>query len=109
MANNITARREKLDQVPAENLYESIRIGESLQALIEHPGYKDFIEELERKARSLQKLLMQKAPTDVAAEYASKVGEMNGLRQAREAIDAAVERGRKAETELRRREDRQSA
>lgn len=76
-----------------------------IRELQEHPGWSAFVTAVEQHERDVQTGLLFGKAKENPAEYATKVGEMKGLRVAVQVADSAVARGQAAAERIRDRQN----
>ena len=87
---------------------KAVTAGAAVKELIEHEGFPYLLEALESRVEQIRLDLMYRAPSDVAAEYAARAGEMKGVSSIEGIVQGIIDNGRRAETRLKAQEDASS-
>jgi hypothetical protein len=81
-----------------------------LRSLQQHPGYQALLDELAAREGDIEKMLLRPGTaSENAAEYASKLGEIRGLRAVADLTEQAIARGEAAAVQMQERQNRPAA
>lgn len=80
---------------------KAIQAARDVEDLLQHPGFAAVLESAALYEHDLQSVLMNSKPSDNAAEYATKIGEMKGLRQLEPLARGVLAHGKVAAQRLR--------
>lgn len=90
--------------IPGTTRQEQVNVGEQVEQILEHPGFKALLEVLQIQEESETRMrLYRKADAD-AAVYADHIGYIRGLREVLPLAKGLIQNGKEAGQAIRQKE-----